>query len=103
MYEYHLLGEYCSQEVVILVKGVSRQVIVVHAPDPALFDQAIFILKDDVVNKKSVTDDMLLKEAKRLIGVTAGSKRKRIFTAGLPWACAGALLTGAIWLISILL
>ena len=29
-----------------MVKGVSRQVIVVHSPDPKLFEQAIFILKD---------------------------------------------------------
>ena len=29
-----------------MVKGISRQVIVVHAPDPKLFEQAIFILKD---------------------------------------------------------
>ena len=27
-----------------MVKGISRQVIVVHAPDPKLFEQAIFIL-----------------------------------------------------------
>ena len=26
-----------------MVKGISRQVIVVHSPDPALFEQAIFI------------------------------------------------------------
>jgi len=35
--------------VVIVVKGISRQVIVVHSPDKALFDQAIFILKDKAV------------------------------------------------------
>ena len=27
-----------------MVKGISRQVIVVHSPDPKLFEQAIFIL-----------------------------------------------------------
>ena len=30
-----------------MVKGISRQVIVVHSPDPKLFEQAIFILKED--------------------------------------------------------
>ena len=29
-----------------MVKGISRQVIVVHGQDKALFEQAIFILKD---------------------------------------------------------
>ena len=32
-----------------MVKGISRQVIVVHAPEPKLFEQAIFILNDDPV------------------------------------------------------
>ena len=32
-----------------MVKGISRQVIVVQSPDKKLFDQAIFILKEDAV------------------------------------------------------
>ena len=34
-----------------MVKGISRQVIVVHSPDPKLFEQAIFILKDNAVGE----------------------------------------------------
>ena len=48
-----------------MVKGISRQVIVVHAPDPKLFEQAIFILKDDV--GEGITDEALLKEARSAI------------------------------------
>ena len=29
-----------------MVKGISRQVILVQPPEPKLFEQAIFILKD---------------------------------------------------------
>ena len=47
-----------------MVKGISRQVIVVHAPDPKLFEQAIFILKDTA---QGVSEDALLKEAERVI------------------------------------
>ena len=49
-----------------MVKGVSRQVIVVHSPDPKLFDQAIFILKDDAVGQ-GITEEALLKEAQQVI------------------------------------
>jgi hypothetical protein len=35
--------------VIILVKGISKQVIVVNSPDKDLFDQAIFILRDEAV------------------------------------------------------
>lgn len=45
-----------------MVKGVSKQVIVVHSPDRELFDQAIFILRDNAVNK-GITEEALLKEA----------------------------------------
>lgn len=83
-----------------MVKGISRQVIVVHSPDPKLFEQAIFILKDEVVNNKGITDEALLKEAKMLIGSGAG-KRRRYLYAGPLWACGGALITGLIWLLTV--
>ena len=42
-----------------MVKGISRQVIMVPSPDPKLFDQAIFILKDSAV-REGLTDEMLM-------------------------------------------
>ena len=85
---------------VFMVKGVSRQVIVVRSPDPALFEQAIFILKDDAVGRGGVTDEALLKEANKLIkGPYRGKKR----VGGPIWACAGAAATGVLWLLSCLL
>ena len=41
-----------------MVKGISRQVIMVDAPEPKLFEQAIFILKDDL---EGASDEALLK------------------------------------------
>ena len=79
-----------------MVKGISRQVILVHSPETDMFEQAIFILKD---NADVVTDEMLLKEAKRLINAP---KRKRKLN-GLLWACGGAVLTGILWLTTICL
>lgn len=86
-----------------MVKGISRQVIVVHAPDPQLFDQAIFILKDEAVSRGAVTDEMLLKEAKRIVaGPGYGRKKRSLFTE-LIWACAGAAFMGSVWLVSALI
>lgn len=79
-----------------MVKGISKQVILVHGPDTELFEQAIFILKD---NTCGVTEDVLLKEAKRIIN---SPKKKRSFS-GAVWACCGAAVTGVLWLISIFL
>ena len=84
-----------------MVKGVSKQVIVVHAPDEKIFEQAIFILKENAVDGGGVTDEALLKEARRLIG--AGNRRKKsLWLPGAVWAFGGALVTGVAWLVSAL-
>ena len=86
-----------------MVKGISKQVIVVQSQDRKMFEQAIFILSDEAVRGKGVTDDMLLKEAKQLLHRSAATpkSRKWIYSVGL-WA-AGALATGIAWLIAAIL
>lgn len=86
-----------------MVKGISRQVIVVHSPDPKLFEQAIFILKDEALGQDGVTEDVLLKEANRLISSHRGNQNAKSYLNGPAWACAGALLTSVAWLIAVLL
>ena len=83
-----------------MVKGISRQVIVVDAPVTELFEQAIFILKDHIVDSGGVSEEMLLKEAKKLIGVPASRKKRKLWLYGPVWACLGALLTGTVWLLT---
>ena len=84
-----------------MVKGVSRQVIVVHTPGEELFDQAIFILKDAAV-EKGVTDEILLKQAQQAIRGGQGKKRK-LWLYGPVWACGGAVVTGLLWLMTVML
>ena len=79
-----------------MVKGVSRQVIVVRSPDPKLFEQAIFILRTDA---ESVSEEALLKEARQVANTAVPAK-------GLPaplWAVAGAVCTAALWLLTVIL
>ena len=86
-----------------MVKGVSKQVIVVHSPDKKLFDQAIFILSDQAVGQEGITDEALLKEAKlALRGREKGAKRN-LWSYGAFWSAAGAALTGGIWLLTAIL
>ena len=80
-----------------MVKGISRQVIVVQSPDRKLFEQAIFILRDNV--GEGVTEAELLKEAELAIRTPAMGKR---WQAPL-WAAAGAAATGLVWLLTALL
>lgn len=81
-----------------MVKGISRQVIVVHSPDPKLFDQAIFILKEEAA-ENGVTDEALLKEAEQAIRMGERiPKKRKLYYYGAFWASVGALATGLIWL-----
>ena len=79
-----------------MVKGISKQVILVHGPDTEIFEQAIFILKDSA---EGITDDLLLKEAKRIINNPKNNKR---FPRAM-WAGCGAAITGIFWLLTIFL
>ena len=84
----------------IMVKGISKQVIVVQSPDPKLFEQAIFILKEDA---QGITDELLLKEANRAIRGPLADRKKKKPLHGPVWACGGAVVTGLVWLLTTLL
>jgi hypothetical protein len=79
-----------------MVKGVSRQVIVVQPPDRKLFEQAIFILRDDAP-RQEITEERLLREANLAIRPQPAVAR------GPIWACGGALATALVWLLTTLL
>lgn len=85
-----------------MVKGVSRPVIVVHCPEPKLFEQAIFILKEDA-DQNGITDELLLKEAQQAIHAGSPIKKRKIYLYGAFWASVGAFTTGLVWLATILL
>ena len=80
-----------------MVKGISRQVIVVQSPETKLFEQAIFILKDGA---PAVTDDQLLKEADRLVSAATPYRQGRAL--GLFCALGGAFVTGLLWLVTVI-
>ena len=48
-----------------MVRGTSRRVIVVESPDPNLFEQAIFIVRNDAAGE-GVTSRELVEEARRV-------------------------------------
>lgn len=82
-----------------MVKGISRQVIVVDAPETKLFEQAIFILRE---GSPAVTDQMLLKEADHLIRNASPGKRRRKRIAGPIWAFGGAMIMALVWIVTVI-
>jgi len=97
-----------EREGMTMVKGVTRQVVVVKAPDPALFDEAIFLVRSEAVGKDGVTDEELLRQARLAAGryVTGrvrGARRGRLSWGQLLCALAGAAAVGLAWLLCALL
>ncbi len=86
-----------------MVKGISRQVIVVQGPEPKMFEQAIFILKDEALGE-GITDDALLKEAQDAIrGYDKPARKRHLYLYGAVWASAGAIAMGLVWLLTAML
>ena len=84
-----------------MVKGVTRQVILVDPPDRQHFEKAIFILKD---GGAAFTEEALLDEARALAEKSVQPERgggERLLR--ILYALAGAGLVGAAWLLSGLL
>ena len=48
-----------------MVKGITRQVILVKSPDPKLFEEAIFIVKEEALAREGVSADQVLRQARQ--------------------------------------
>jgi hypothetical protein len=89
-----------------LVKGISRRVIVVDSPDPQVFEQAIFILRNDAagggVSSQQLVDQAV-RIAKNYSRTHSGTVRPRFRLTPVTAALAGAAAIGAVWLLVVLI
>ena len=67
-----------------MVKGTSRRVIVVDSPDQKLFEQAIFIVRNDAFSQDGVTPQQVLGEACRIARGCAASQNVAPLAAASP-------------------
>ena len=67
-----------------MVKGTSRRVIVVESPDPEYFEQAIFIVRNDVYERRGVTAQQVLGEACRIARGYAATAARPLWKK-IPW------------------
>ena len=91
-----------------MVKGISKRVIVVRSPDPRIFDEAIFIVRDDALKKNGVSSQDLLREAQETANsyLKKNVHKKWRFFRRIPPAVQfglGASATGLIWVLTALL
>ncbi len=88
-----------------MVKGVTRRVILVKAPDPKLFEQAIFIVREDALSGEGVSAEEVLRQAQAAadgyIRETRGWKKLSRLSGPL-WGTLGALAASAFWCLGLL-
>ena len=90
-----------------MVKGITRQVILVKSPDPKLFEEAIFIVKEEAMNREGVTADQVIRQARQAAdGYLRGNRVKAgpLQRLAAPlWALAGAGCASVVWYAAVLM
>ena len=85
-----------------MVKGITRQVILVKSPDPKLFEEAIFIVKDEALAREGVDADQVLREARQAadgyLKQGRAWNRRLSRLPGPAWGAGGALLASFGWI-----
>ena len=80
-----------------VIKGTAKRVIVVPSPDPKVFEQAIFIVKDEYMRRPGVSQQELMRQAQRAAGsyLKSVSDPPSLASRLIPAVSAGAAaLTG---------
>ena len=84
-----------------MVKGITRQVILVRSPDPRLFEEAIFIVKDEALVREGDSAQRVLRQARQAAdGYLRQGRAWDRRLEGVPgplWGLGGAVLACAGW------
>lgn len=79
------------------VKGVARRVVIVRSPAESVFEEAIFIVREEAERSGGVSREEVLSEARRAAGAYVGAVSPPLRRIGWKtWAflgtCAAALV-----------
>lgn len=91
----------------MVVKGVSRRVIVVRSPDQRFFEQAIFLLREDALHSDAVTEEQVVRQARQAAALyvqrSARTEEEPRREHGWAWFALGAGMVGVLWCLTALL
>ena len=80
-----------------MVKGITRQVILVKSPDPRLFEEAIFIVKEEALAREGASADQVLRAADGYLKQGRAWNRRLERIPAPAWSALGAALASAGW------
>lgn len=79
-----------------MVKGVSKKIVLIPSPDKKLFEQAIFIVSDNLTDE----EDVLFKAMEVAEGYLKKQKKINYKTRYIISGVAGFLSMGIIWFLT---
>ena len=83
-----------------MVKGINRQVVVVKSPDPKLFEQAIFLLREDAAGD-GISSEQIIHQAQQAADDYLRSHSTRshrwVRLPRVAWGILGACAASAAW------
>lgn len=87
-----------------MVKGTSKRIVVVKSPDPKVFEQAIFIVREDFRGHGGASSTDVLKEAQKVAdsyikNSVTGTHRSLAKIPPAVFAALGATVMGIVWLV----
>lgn len=87
-----------------MVKGSSRQVIVVKSPQETLFEQAIFFVKEEALQQTGYSHQSVVAQAQKI--ARDYSQNDGIFTSSLGihgglWMILGASIASFLWAVGL--
>lgn len=87
-----------------MVKGVARRVIMVNSPEPKLFEQAMFLVREEAF--RNGTPDQVLKEAEQIakscLHQQNNGSQRDLFPLLGTFLCGGGLAS-IIWAVCVFL
>lgn len=89
-----------------MVKGSARQIILVKSPDPKLFDEAIFVLREEALNREGVTAEAAIAQARQAADSYLKNGKLEGHQPKLPaplWGVIGAVASSLCWAVAVFL
>ena len=86
-----------------MVKGTNRRVVIVRSPDPRIFEEAIFVIREDLFRRED-SADAVLREARQAANAYLRGTGNPRRTGRFPrlrasvYAGLGAAAAGIAWL-----
>lgn len=82
-------------EVKNVVKGTARRIIVVKSPDKKVFEEAIFIVREEYLHSAGITQSELMKEAQAAAKGYVGNLRRKAQSSKTAAAAVISAIAGS--------